>query len=255
MTIDLNCDLGEGFGVHGPGLDEQVMPLISSANVACGFHASDPGTMHRTVALAKRYGVAVGAHPSFPDLVGFGRRHMAASPDEIRDDVIYQVGALRAFCAAEGVPLVHVKPHGALYNAAAKDLPTAVAVAEAVKAVDAGLWLVCLSGSAQVEAARITGLRFVEEVFADRAYTRDGKLAPRGTPGAVIHDVGVVEERAARMAREGRVRTVDGSDLALNAATICVHGDTPDAVALLRAVRGRLERDGIRVRAFSTEDR
>ncbi|HVP68368.1 MAG TPA: 5-oxoprolinase subunit PxpA [Anaeromyxobacteraceae bacterium] len=251
MRIDLNCDMGEGFGCYSLGSDEDVMPLVSSANVACGFHASDPGTMHRTVRLAKRNGVAVGAHPSFPDLVGFGRRHLAASPDEVRDDVLFQVGALWAFCRAEGVPLRHVKAHGALYNAAAKDLKTALAIAEAVRAVDPALWLVCLSGSALVEAARQTGLRHVEEVFADRAYARDGTLVPRTTPGSVIHDAVRVEERVVKMVREGAVQALDGGEVALRVGTICVHGDTPGAVSLVRAIRGRLEREGIEVAAFS----
>jgi len=251
VRVDLNCDMGEGFGCYSLGADEEVMPLVSSANIACGFHASDPGTMHRTVRLAKRHGVAVGAHPSFPDLVGFGRRHLAASPDEVRDDVLYQVGALWAFCRAEGVTLAHVKAHGALYNAAARDLPTALAIAEAVRAVDPGLWLVCLSGSALVEAARRTGLRHVEEVFADRAYARDGALVPRTSAGAVIHDAVRVEERALKMVRDGTVEALGGGEVAIRAGTLCVHGDTPGAVSLVRAIRGRLEREGVEVAAFS----
>ena len=253
MTIDLNCDMGEGFGAYSMGSDEEMMPLVSSANVACGFHASDPGTMHRTVGLAKRHGVAVGAHPSFPDLVGFGRRQLAASPREIRDDVLYQVGALSAFCRAEGVPLCHVKAHGALYNAAASDLPTALAVAEAVRAVDPALWLVCLSGSALVEAARRSGLRHVQEVFADRAYARDGTLVPRSVAGAVLHDPAAVAERVLRMVTDGKVRSIDGADVALAPGTICVHGDTPGAVHLARAIRERFAKERIEVQPFSKE--
>jgi len=253
VSIDLNCDMGEGYGSYTMGSDEEVMPLVSSANVACGFHASDPATMHRTVRLAKQHGVAVGAHPSFPDLVGFGRRQLAASPQEIRDDVLYQVGALWAFCRAEGVRLRHVKAHGALYNAAAKDLPTALAIAEAVRDVDPTLWLVCLSRSALVEAARRTGLPHVEEAFADRAYARDGALVPRSVPGAVIHDAARVEERVLRMVREGKVQSIDGVDVPIAAGTICVHGDTPGAVGLARAIRERLQREGVEVAAFSKE--
>lgn len=254
MSIDLNCDMGEGFGSYALGLDEEVMPLVSSANVACGFHASDPGTMHRTVKLARQHGVAVGAHPSFPDLVGFGRRHVAASPQEIRDDVTYQVGALWAFCRAEGLRLRHVKAHGALYNAAARDLPTALAIAGAVRDVDPSLWLVCLSRSALVEAAKQTGLRHVEEVFADRAYARDGTLVPRSVPGSVIHDAVRVEERMLQVVREGTVRSIDGVDVPIDAGTICVHGDTPGAVGLVRAIRERLRKEGVEVAAFSKEE-
>ncbi|MCL5884287.1 MAG: LamB/YcsF family protein [Deltaproteobacteria bacterium] len=250
MRIDLNCDVGEGFGPCRMGTDEEVMPLVSSVNVACGFHASDPGTMHRTVKLAKEYNVAVGAHPSFPDLVGFGRREMAASPAEIRDDVMYQVGALWAFCKAEGVPLRHVKPHGALYNMAAKDIKVAAAIAAAVRTVDPSLCLVCLCGSAMVTAAREARLKLAEEAFADRGYRKDGGLVSRREEGAVLVDPATVSERVVRMVREGKVATVDGADIAVAPKTICVHGDTPGAVELLRAIRERLEKEKIRVKAF-----
>jgi len=252
VRIDLNCDMGEGLG--GREVDEEMMSLVSSANVACGFHASEPGNMHRTVRLAKAHGVAVGAHPSYPDRPGFGRRDLAASPDQVRDDVLYQVGALLAFCRAEGVPLCHVKAHGALYNAAAKDLPTALAVAEAVRSVDPNLWLVCLFGSAQVEAARRTGLRYVEEVFADRAYSRDGRLVPRTTPGSVIDDAAAVGERVLRMVKEGKVHSLDGTDIAVGGGTICVHGDTPGSVELARAIRDRLLAEGVELAPFSREE-
>jgi UPF0271 protein len=251
MEIDLNCDLGEGFGPYAHGHDPELLQLVSSANIACGFHAGDPATMRRTVRLARARGVSVGAHPSYPDLLGFGRRHLACSPEEIRDDVTYQLGALWAFCRSEGLPLAHVKPHGALYNAAARDLPTALAVAEAVRAVDPALWLVCLAGSLQVEAARRTGLRHVEEGFADRAYLPDGQLLPRTQPGAVIHDRAQVEERVVRLLRERRVAASDGSLVPLTVQTLCVHGDTPDAVELVRAVRRALEAAGVAVRSFS----
>jgi len=251
VQIDLNCDMGEGFGRYDIGQDAEVMPLVSSMNVACGFHASDPGTMHRTVRLAKEYGVAVGAHPSFPDRVGFGRREMSASPAEIRDDVIYQLGALLAFCKAEGIPLRHVKPHGALYNLAAREIEVATAIAAAVRSVDPSLYLVGLCGSAMVAAAGEAGLKFAAEAFADRAYRKDGPLVSRREHGAVLDAPGVVAERVVRMVRDGEVATVDGTGISIAPKTICVHGDTPGAVALLRAIRGRLEKEKIEVKSFS----
>jgi UPF0271 protein len=247
-TIDLNCDMGEGFGAWAMGDDEAIAPLVSSVNVACGFHASDPGTMRRTVRLAKRHGVAVGAHPSYPDRVGFGRRALAATPDEVRDDVTYQLGALLAFCRAEGVPLRHVKPHGALYNAAAGDEALARGICEAVRDVDPALVVVALAGSRMLGVARGLGLTAVGEAFADRAYTPAGALVSRREPGAVLHDPAAVTARVVRMARERRVTAVDGSDVALDAGTVCIHGDTPGAAALARAVRAALEREGVAVR-------
>lgn len=255
MRIDLNCDMGEGYGVYAMGLDEEIMPLVTSASIACGFHASDPGTMRRTVRLAKRFGVAVGAHPSYPDRVGFGRRHLAASPQEVRDDVLYQVGALSAFCRAEGLALRYVKAHGALYNDAAKDPSRALAVAEAVREADPALWLVCPFRSALAEAARRAGLPHVEEVFADRAYARDGSLVPRSTPGAVIDEAARVADRVSRMVRDHSVECIDGSEMAIEGGTICVHGDTPGAVTLARAIRARLEGEGVELAAFSPERR
>ncbi len=239
-AIDLNSDVGEGFGAWPPAADE-----------TSGFHASDPGLMRRTVRLAKRHGVAVGAHPSFPDRVGFGRRMLAASPQEIEDDVVYQVGALLGCCRAEGVPLVHVKPHGALYDAASRDPAVARAVVAAVRGVDPGLWVVCLAGSALAREAGAAGLRLVEEAFADRGYARDGTLLRRGTPGALVTDPAAVAERVSRLAREGIVRAADGTELAIAAGTVCVHGDTPGAVDVARAIRARLDRDGVAVRSFT----
>ncbi len=250
-AIDLNSDVGEGFGAWPPPADEQLVPLVSSANVACGFHASDPGLMRRTVRLAKAHGVAVGAHPSFPDRVGFGRRMLAASPQEIEDDVVYQVGALLGCCRAEGVPLVHVKPHGALYDAASRDPAVARAIVAAVRGVDPGLWVVCLAGSALAAEARAAGLHVVEEAFADRGYASDGTLLRRGTPGALVTDPAAVAERVSRLAREGIVRAADGTELAIAAGTVCVHGDTPGAVDVARAIRARLDRDGVAVRSFA----
>ncbi|HEX8042686.1 5-oxoprolinase subunit PxpA [Candidatus Deferrimicrobium sp.] len=250
MQIDLNCDMGEGFGRYDIGQDAELMPLISSANVACGFHASDPSTMHRTVKLAKEYDVAIGAHPSFPDLVGFGRREMAASPAEIRDDVMYQVGALLAFCKAEGVPLRHVKPHGALYNLAARDHHVAMAIAAAVHSVDPALYLVGLCGSAMEAAAGEAELKFAGEAFADRQYRKDRRLVSRREHGAVLADPEVVAERVVRMVRDGEVTAVDGTGISIDPKTVCVHGDTPGAVALLRAIRRRLEGEKIGVKSF-----
>ena len=245
MSIDLNCDLGEGAGE-----DLDIVPLISSVNVACGFHAGDPVTIRATVRLAARHGVAVGAHPSYPDRAGFGRAPMARSPAEVRDDVIYQVAAVRAFCAAEGVPLVHVKPHGALYNVAAQDPALAAAICEAVRQVDPGLVVVCLAGSPMAGVVRSLGMRCAEEAFADRGYTPEGTLVPRGRPGALIDDPEAVAERVSAMARDRRVISVAGTQVAVAADTICLHGDTPGAAALAGAIRARLLREGIEVRAL-----
>lgn len=250
LTIDLNCDMGESFGAHDAGLDAEVMPLITSANVACGFHASDPVTMARTVRLAARHGVAVGAHPSYPDLVGFGRRDMQLTAEEIVADVTYQVGALWAFCRAEGVPLRHVKAHGALYNKAAADAAVATAIARAIQRVDEQLVMVCLSNSAMVEAARQVGVPFVEEVFADRAYTGEGKLVPRNQPGAVLHDAAFIAARAVTMVCDESVVSADGSEIPLHAQTICVHGDTPGALEMIRAIRAAMDAAGVAVRPF-----
>ena len=246
MVVDLNCDLGEGFGD-----DERLAALVSSANIACGFHAGGPATMRATVRLALRHGLAIGAHPSYPDRAGFGRRFLAASPEEVRDDVTYQLGALQAFCSSEGARLVHVKAHGALYNAAAADPGLARAIAEAVRAVDPGLVVVCLAGSAMVSVVEGLGLRCAEEAFADRAYTAAGALVPRGQPGAVIHDPAAVAERVVAMAREGRVAAIDGSTVKIRAGTICVHGDTAGAVEIAAAIRERLGREGIEVRGLA----
>ncbi|MDU4962526.1 MAG: 5-oxoprolinase subunit PxpA [Sporomusaceae bacterium] len=250
MSIDLNCDSGESFGVYRLGLDAEIIPLVTSVNIACGFHASDPVHMHQTVKLAKKYGAAVGAHPSYPDLVGFGRRPLQASPEEIKGDVIYQIGALQGFCRAEAISLQHVKAHGALYNDAAKDLEVAVAIAEAVKAIDPGLYLVCLSQSAMIEAAKRVGIRYVEEVFADRAYTAAGGLVSRKLAGAVIHDPQAVADRVVQMATEKTVTAIDGSVVALNPQTICLHGDTPGAVELAGRIRRALQAAGVTLRPF-----
>ncbi|MDR7865217.1 MAG: 5-oxoprolinase subunit PxpA [Sporomusaceae bacterium] len=248
--IDLNCDMGESYGVYTLGFDQDAMPHVTSINVACGFHASDPVNMMKTVKLAKKYGVAVGAHPSFPDLVGFGRRVMAASLEEIKADVTYQIGALWAFCLAEGVKMQHVKVHGALYNVAEKDVTVATAIAEAIKAVDPGLYMLCLANSSMVTGAKNAGVRYVEEAFADRAYTAQGNLVSRKQEGAVIHDVDLVAQRVLSMVKNGSVTAIDGAEVPINAQTICVHGDTPGAVAMIKKIREKLDQDGVTVKAF-----
>jgi 5-oxoprolinase (ATP-hydrolysing) subunit A len=242
--------MGESFGVYVLGSDAEVIPFVTSINVACGFHASDPGNMLRAVQLATKHNVAVGAHPSFPDPVGFGRRNMAATPEEIKADTIYQIGALWAFCQAEGVRLQHVKPHGALYNMAATDIRIAAAIAEAIRSVDPGLFMLCLGKSQMVEAAKKVGARYVEEAFADRAYTNEGTLVPRNKPGAVIHDIGLVAERVLSMVKHQKVMSIEGVEIPIVAQTVCVHGDTPGAVAMVKLIRKRLEENSIVVAPF-----
>jgi UPF0271 protein len=251
MRIDLNSDLGESFGPWPMGQDAALMESISSANVACGFHAGDPGAMRQTIALARDKGVAIGAHPGFPDLVGFGRREMKASPAEVEDFVLYQVAALAGMARAQGAKLQHVKAHGALYNMACKDRALADAVARAVAAFDRSLVLFGLPNSELLRAGEAAGLPVAAEVFADRAYDPDGSLTSRGKPGSVIHDAKAVVERAVRMVKEQNVVAVDGSTIALHADTICLHGDTPGAADLARAVRHGLETAGIRICALA----
>lgn len=249
MSIDLNCDLGEGFGVYTLGDDEEIMPLISSANIACGFHASDPVLMEKTVRSAKMHGVAIGAHPSYPDRVGFGRRAMDVGLEAMRADIVYQVGALAAFCRLGGVPISHVKLHGALYNRAAQEPDTARAVAETVRSAVPDAYLVCLAGSALAEAARECSMPYLEEAFADRAYNADGTLVPRTRKGALLTDPESIAERAVRMVLDQRVESVDGIPVPLSFQTLCVHGDTPSALAVLRAIGRCLASAGICIRA------
>jgi UPF0271 protein len=230
------------------------MRSITSANVACGFHAGDPGVMRETVRLAKAAGVAVGAHPGFPDLVGFGRRELRASPREVEDLVLYQIGALAAIATTQGVRLSHVKAHGALYNMAARDRSLADAIAAAVAAFDRSLVLFGLPNSELVRAGEALGLRVASEGFADRAYMSDGSLAPRSRKGSVIHDADEVLERALRMVRDGEVTAVDGSRLALKVDTLCVHGDTPGAAELTRQLREGLARNGVTVSAMERSE-
>ncbi|MDT8285449.1 MAG: 5-oxoprolinase subunit PxpA [Thermovirgaceae bacterium] len=250
-TIDLNSDLGEHFGAWIMGNDPAVMDHVSSANVACGFHAGDPMAMLRTVELAVEKGVAVGAHPGHPDLVGFGRRNIAVRPDEVYAFCLYQIGALRTIAASRGVSLQHVKPHGALYNQCASDLSLALAAAEAVRDAGGGLVLMGLANSCFARAAEQTGLPFAAEAFADRAYQADGSLVPRSRPGAVIHDPGEAASRVVEMVTKGSVTAQDGSQVTLKPQSICLHGDTPEAVEIARQVREALEAAGVVIAPLS----
>ena len=254
MRVDLNCDLGESFGAYTLGHDELVMPHVTSANIACGFHAGDPSVMRDTVGLAVKHGVAIGAHPGFSDLVGFGRRELPATPQEVEDLVAYQVGALAGVAAAAGARLRHVKPHGALYNMAARDQGLANAIARATLAVDRHLVLVGLSGSSLLEAGRNVGLAVASEVFADRAYDANGALVSRSRRGAVLTEPAEVVERALHMVREGAVAAATGERVDLRADTICVHGDTSGAADLAGRLRSALETAGVRVVALGTDD-
>ena len=245
--VDLNSDLGESFGAYTIGLDSQVIPYVSSANVACGYHAGDPLVMDQTVAAAKAAGVAVGAHPGYPDLMGFGRRNLACSPKEVKAYVQYQLGALMAFAKAQGVKLQHCKPHGALYNMAAKDMELSLAIAEGIAEVDKDIILMGLAGSKLLEAGRKAGLRVASEVFADRAYQADGSLVPRKQPGAVIHDKDEAIARTIRMVTEGKVTAITGEEVSIDAHSICVHGDNPSAVEFVKNIRAALHDQGIEI--------
>ena len=251
MHIDINCDMGESFGPWRMGADDQVMPNITSANIACGAHAGDPSVMRRTIRLACDAGVAIGAHPGLPDLQGFGRREIDIAVSEVEDSVLAQIGALAAIARSEGMTLQHVKAHGALYNMAARSRPLADALARAVRAFDGSLVMFGLPGSPILEAARDAGLRVASEGFADRSYRLDGSLTPRTEPGAVIHDPVIAVERARRMVRDGVVQTADGRDVPLKIDTICVHGDTPGAADLTRRLRAALTEVGAIVQAVA----
>ncbi len=249
-SIDLNCDMGESFGAYRLGMDAEVMRHITSANVACGWHAGDPQVMEITVRTALAHGVGVGAHPGYPDLLGFGRRFMECTAEEIRAFVIYQIGALQAFCQSQNTTLRHVKPHGALYLAAVENETVARAVAEAIVSVNPDLFYVALAGAKGATMTRIgreVGLKVVYEAFPDRAYTPEGTLLSRKKPGAVIHDPQEVAARALRMATENKVVAVDGTVIPLAVQTLCVHGDNPTAVELVEQIRHCLEAAGVTV--------
>lgn len=244
-AVDLNVDAGESHGAYRIGADEEILPLVTSANVACGLHGGDPLVMRRTVRVAAAQGVAVGAHPGYPDLQGFGRRVMAIPPEELVQVILYQIGALAAIAAAEAVTLAHVKPHGALYHAAVADAAVGDAVIEAVGS--AGLPLIALSGSSWAARARQAGLRVAEEAFVDRAYRADGTLVPRGHPTALVTDPRAAAERALRLVADGTIVALTGEVVAVRAHTLCLHSDTPGAPAIARAVRDALLAAGVRL--------
>lgn len=243
--IDFNCDMGESFGMYKMGLDEEVIKHITSANIACGFHAGDPNWMRTTVKLAEDHGVAVGAHPSFPDLSGFGRRNMNATALETKNDVIYQMGALQAFTTAKSIQ--HVKPHGAMYNMAVDDRDLATAICEAALEVDPNVVLLALAGSQWIDVATGMGLRVGREIFADRALQADGTLVPRSMDGSVIHDTSEVVDRSLRMVTEGKAMAITGETIEVEADSLCLHGDTPGAVEMAQQLKAALESEGVEI--------
>jgi len=247
--VDLNCDLGESFGVYKLGVDEDILPFLTSANIACGFHAGDPGVMHKTVKLALANGIAIGAHPGLPDLIGFGRRNMEISPHEAYDMVVYQISALAGFVTAEGGIMQHVKPHGALYNMAAKRKELSEAIVRAVYNVNPELILFGLSGSELVLAGEKIGLRTAHEVFADRTYQLDGSLTPRTQPGALITDQQQAVSQVIGMVKEGKVLSQQGKDICIKADTVCIHGDGSQALVFARLIREALEKSQINLQA------
>jgi UPF0271 protein len=248
--IDLNADVGESFGPWRMGADDELVPLVSSVNIACGAHAGDPATALRTAELAVRHGVAIGAHPGYPDLAGFGRRELEMSAADLRASLIAQIGAVQAAARVAGATVRHVKPHGALYNRAARDPAVAATIARAIRDLGAGLVLVGLAGSASIAAGRDAGLAVAEEGFADRRYEADGTLRSRSLPGALLGPDDAAAQAVA-IVREARVDTIDGGTVAVRADTICIHGDSPDAVAIARAVAAALAEAGFRVVADS----
>lgn len=250
-TIDLNADLGESFGAWRMGDDAGLLEVITSANVACGFHGGDPGTMRAVCAEAVERGVAIGAQVSYRDLVGFGRRYLAASRAELTDDVLYQLGALSAFASAAGGRVTYLKPHGALYNTVVDDVEHATAVVDAVVRFDPSLAVVGLPGSQVLSIAEEAGLRTAPEAFCDRAYTPSGRLVSRREPGAVLDDPAALGDRARGLVRDRRLTAVDGTVVEVDARTLCVHGDTPNAGAIARGVRDALEADGVALAPFA----
>lgn len=251
MTIDLNSDLGEGYGAWRMGDDAAMLSVVSSANIACGFHAGDPAGIYRTVKAAAENGVVVGAHVSYPDRVGFGRRDLDASSEELIGDVIYQIGALKGIAAAAGTIVRYVKPHGALYNRIAYDARQGQAVIDGIKAVDPSLVLMGLANAPILDLARKSGLAVVAEAFADRAYTPKGELVSRREAGSVLHDEKKIADRMVQLAREGTMEAIDGSTIRIEAQSICVHGDSPGAVAIAQEIRRRFTSEGIAIRSFA----
>ncbi len=251
VSIDINSDIGESFGAYKIGADESILDIVTSANIACGYHAGDPCTMRKTVAMAKKRGVRIGAHTGFPDIMGFGRRNMSVSAEEMYDYTLYQLGALYGFARAAGFELSHVKPHGAMYNMAAKDVSLALAICRAVKEFDRELIILGLAGSRFCEAAEECGLTFASEVFADRAYMEDGSLVPRGRADSMILDEDEAVRRVIKMVTEGRVTAVTGKEIPVRADSVCVHGDGAKALAFAVNIRTSLEKAGIAVRPFA----
>jgi UPF0271 protein len=249
--VDLNSDLGESFGRWVLGDDDAMLDLVTSANVACGFHAGDPSTLRHTCALAMECGVTVGAQVGYRDLAGFGRRFIDMDPVQLADDVVYQIGALDGMCRVNGTAVRYVKPHGALYNAVVHHEAQAAAVVAAVRDYDAALPVLGLPGSALLRAAEAAGLRTVREFFVDRGYTPEATLVPRSQPGALLHDPDEVTARVLRMVTEGVVTAVDGSDVPVAAESLCVHGDSPGAVAMAAAVRNGLQKAGVELKSFA----
>lgn len=245
VSIDINSDIGESFGAYKIGADESILNLVTSANIACGYHAGDPSTMRTTVATAKKRGVRIGAHTGFPDIMGFGRRNMSVSAEEMHDYTLYQLGALYGFARAQGMELSHVKPHGAMYNMAAKDISLALAICRAVKEFDSGLIILGLAGSRFYDAAEECGLTFASEVFADRAYMEDGSLVPRSRADSMILDEDEAVRRVIKMVTEGRVTAVTGKEIPVRADSVCVHGDGAKAVMFAEKIRAELEAAGI----------
>jgi UPF0271 protein len=252
VTIDLNSDLGEGFGVWTLGDDDALLEVVTSANVACGFHAGDPDILRRVCALAAERGVVIGAQVGYRDLHGFGRRAIDVAPPTLTNEVIYQIAALDGFARVAGTRVSYVKPHGALYNTVVHDVEQATAVVEAITLYDSSLPVMGLPGSSILDIADRAGLRTVTEAFADRGYTPQGTLVPRSEPGALLHDPWQVAERMVRMVKTGRLQASDGSDIAVSASSICVHGDSPSAVKIAVAVRKALSEAGIDVRPFAS---
>ncbi|RFU70297.1 LamB/YcsF family protein [Peribacillus saganii] len=245
--IDLNCDMGESFGVYKLGIDEEVIKLITSANIACGFHAGDPNVMDRTVAMAKEYGVGIGVHMGFPDLLGFGRREMDISSEDLINYCIYQMGALQAFCDKHGVEIQHIKPHGSLGNMCVVNRRVANAVVDSIRLVLPDTKLFVIPSGEIHKAAVENGLSVVLEVFADRAYTKEGNLVSRKIPGAVIKDSAEAAEHVMRMVVENKIKTIDGELIDIEAQSVCVHGDTPGALEVIRQVRAKLEHAGVEI--------
>ena len=245
--VDLNSDLGESYGAYKIGCDDQVIPLISSANVACGFHASDPVVMNNTLKMTAQAGIEVGAHPGYPDLMGFGRRNMIISAEEAKSYTLYQLGALDAFCRSNGLKMQHVKPHGAFYNMAGKDYNLSKAICEGIAEFNSDLIVLALSGGELLNAARDMGLRAASEVFADRAYEEDGSLVNRKKEGAMITDEDLAVERVVRMIKEHKVTAITGKDIDITADSICVHGDGEKALAFVKKIRAVLTSEGIEI--------